>query len=174
MLAQESWTAPVSIRVRVGSLHDPRATASGRLLLALLPPQEADREIKSAREQFGGRPPAAAILRRKLGKIGGRLFRGTQRITIRSCGYSCSPAETRTSYPRRVGQLSLYRGIARRAREGNPPPIAQNRRIYRQKRFVIAGAVLDVLAAEPPAADTERSAVLLSDQTWSRSRAAEL
>ena len=69
VLAQESGTAPVSIRVRVGSRHDPRATASGRLLLALLPPQEADREIKSAREQFGGRPPAAAILRRKLRKI---------------------------------------------------------------------------------------------------------
>ena len=36
---------------------------------ALLPPEEADRVIQSAREQFGGRAPAAAILRRKLGKI---------------------------------------------------------------------------------------------------------
>jgi DNA-binding IclR family transcriptional regulator len=45
VLAQESGTAPVSIRIRVGSRHDPRVTASGRLLLALLPPEEADRVI---------------------------------------------------------------------------------------------------------------------------------
>ena len=106
VLAQESRTAPVSIRVRVGSRHDPRATASGRLLLALLPPPRS-----RPRDQIGPRAIRRAPPRRGYPSAQtrkdrcGRLFRGTQRITIRSCGYSCSPAETRTSYPRSVGQL---------------------------------------------------------------------
>jgi DNA-binding IclR family transcriptional regulator len=69
VLAQESGAAPVTIRISVGSRHDPRFTASGKLLLALLDPEKAAREIKSAREQFGGRLPVAATLRRELGRI---------------------------------------------------------------------------------------------------------
>jgi DNA-binding IclR family transcriptional regulator len=69
VLAQESGTAAVSIRIREGSQHDPRTTASGRLLLALLPSSEADRQIRLARAQFGRSGPAESTLRREMRKI---------------------------------------------------------------------------------------------------------
>lgn len=69
VLAQECGTAAVSIRIREGSQHDPRTTASGRLLLALLPAGEAGRHIGLARARFGGGAPAKDTLRREIRKI---------------------------------------------------------------------------------------------------------
>lgn len=69
VLAQESGAAAVSIRIREGSQHNPLTTASGRLLLALLPEAEAKRQIRLARAGFGGRTPTDAALHRELKKI---------------------------------------------------------------------------------------------------------
>lgn len=69
VLAQECGTAAVSIRIREGSQHDPRTTASGRLLLALLLPGEANRQLRLARDQFGNLAKTVSILRRELAKI---------------------------------------------------------------------------------------------------------
>jgi DNA-binding IclR family transcriptional regulator len=74
VLAQQSGTAPVTIRVRAGSVHDPRRTASGRLLLAGLPADEAAGQIRLAAEHFGGRGPSAAGLGRSLADITRRGF----------------------------------------------------------------------------------------------------
>jgi DNA-binding IclR family transcriptional regulator len=69
VLAQQSGTAPVTIRVRAGSTHDPRRTASGRLLLAGLPADEAAGQLRLAAASFRGRAPSAASLRRSLNEI---------------------------------------------------------------------------------------------------------
>ncbi len=52
VIAQESGTAPVGLRVRNGSIHDPRRTTSGRLLLANLPLSERKWQILRASEHF--------------------------------------------------------------------------------------------------------------------------
>lgn len=64
VIAQESGTAAVTIRVREGSRHNPLATASGRLLLALLPPVEAGRQVMLARALFKGPTVTDIELRR--------------------------------------------------------------------------------------------------------------
>jgi DNA-binding IclR family transcriptional regulator len=78
VLVQESGTAAVSIRIREGSQHDPRATASGRLLLALLPAAEADRQIRLARARFGKSAPGMAVLRREMKKIAAAGYSGAR------------------------------------------------------------------------------------------------
>jgi|688.fasta_scaffold24450_12 DNA-binding IclR family transcriptional regulator len=69
VLAQESGTAAVSIRIIEGSQHNPLTTASGRLLLALLPGTEAERQIRLARGLFKASPPRTSVLRRELKRI---------------------------------------------------------------------------------------------------------
>lgn len=74
VLAQESGTASVSIRIREGSYHDPRRTASGRLLLSLLCDSELDRQILLARAHFGVERQHEATLRRELRRIAAKGF----------------------------------------------------------------------------------------------------
>ena len=57
VLAQESGAGAISLRVREGSVHDPRRTSSGRLLLATLPEAEYKWHTSLARKQFPGRVP---------------------------------------------------------------------------------------------------------------------
>jgi DNA-binding IclR family transcriptional regulator len=60
VLAQEFGTQAVTIRIRPGFAHNPLRTASGRLLLAILDPEEAARHFALARAAFPGPHPAQA------------------------------------------------------------------------------------------------------------------
>jgi len=60
VLAQEFGTQAVTIRIRPGFAHNPLRTASGRLLLAILDPEEAARHFALARAAFPGPHPARA------------------------------------------------------------------------------------------------------------------
>lgn len=64
VIAQESGMAAVTIRAREASRHNSLATASGRLLLALLPPVEAGRQVMLARALFKGSTVTDIELRR--------------------------------------------------------------------------------------------------------------
>lgn len=52
VIARESGTGPIGLEVRSGSLHDPRLTTSGRLLLANLPAAERKWQLQRAAEHF--------------------------------------------------------------------------------------------------------------------------
>ena len=52
VIARESGTDPIGLEVRSGSVHDPRLTTSGRLLLANLPVTERDWQLQRAAEHF--------------------------------------------------------------------------------------------------------------------------
>lgn len=69
VLAQQSGTAPVTICVRAGSLHDPRRTASGRLLLAQLGTEQEAEQTRLASIFFGTRNPSIPAWRRTLKKM---------------------------------------------------------------------------------------------------------
>jgi DNA-binding IclR family transcriptional regulator len=63
VLADEVADSPICLRVRRGSAHDPRATTSGRLLLACLDEEAREQHCKLAKEHFpeGNSPSIKSI-----------------------------------------------------------------------------------------------------------------
>ena len=53
VIAHESGSGAVSLLVKTGSVHDPRHTVSGRLLLAYLPEEDRQWHMKRAAAHFG-------------------------------------------------------------------------------------------------------------------------
>lgn len=60
VMAQEFGTQAVTITIRPGFAHNPLRTVSGRLLLAILDPEESARHYAMAREAFPGPHPTRA------------------------------------------------------------------------------------------------------------------
>lgn len=69
VLAQQTSEQPFTLRVRVGSDHDPRKNVSGRLLLAQLDIAERDWHLRRAHESFPGPHPSLKSLERQFTAI---------------------------------------------------------------------------------------------------------